>query len=141
MEFGGKTLAEGFVVKNFHVSIFSISTMSEGKGQKMSQVKAVKVSKFQKPIFLFPFPFRNKRNYFLISAQASKVGLIKKWRSFYINWWVFFKIETSWGQKSKNNFVRFWKKREQENLLLKFTDLYCSVALVDLQSYNIALSW
>ena len=32
-------VAEGFVVKNFHVSIFSISTMSEGKGQKMSQVK------------------------------------------------------------------------------------------------------
>ena len=32
-------VAEGFVVKNFHVSIFSISTMSEGKRQKTSQVK------------------------------------------------------------------------------------------------------
>ena len=36
---GEKTVAEGFGVKNFHVSIFSISTMSEGERQKMSQFK------------------------------------------------------------------------------------------------------
>ena len=39
----------------------------------------LKVSKFQKQIFLSSFPPKNERNYFLISAQASKMGWIRKW--------------------------------------------------------------
>ena len=61
---GGKHyIAEGFVVKNFHVSIFSISTMSEVKGQKMSRVKGQQIS--EGIIFvLVSFPPKNERNYF-----------------------------------------------------------------------------
>ena len=36
----------------------------------------LKVSKFQKQIFLFSFEPKNKRNYFLNSALASKMGQI-----------------------------------------------------------------
>ena len=36
---------------------------------------SLKVSKFQKQIFLFSFEPKNERNYFLISALASKKGL------------------------------------------------------------------
>ena len=38
----------------------------------------LKVSKFQKQIFLFLFKPKNERNYFLISALASKNGSNKK---------------------------------------------------------------
>ena len=38
----------------------------------------VKVSKFQKQIFLFSFEPKNKRNYFLISTLASKNGSNQK---------------------------------------------------------------
>ena len=40
--------------------------------------KAVKVSKFQKQIFLFSFKPKNKQNSFFNSALASKMSLIKK---------------------------------------------------------------
>ena len=38
----------------------------------------IKVSKFQKQIFLFSFKPKNEQNYFLKSALASKMGQIKK---------------------------------------------------------------
>ena len=38
----------------------------------------LKVSKFQKQIFLFSFEPKNERNYFLNSALASKMSQIKK---------------------------------------------------------------
>ena len=38
----------------------------------------IKVSKFQKQIFLFSFEPKNEQNYFLISALASKNGLNQK---------------------------------------------------------------
>ena len=38
----------------------------------------LKVSKFRKQIFLFPFEPKNERNYFLISALASKNGSNQK---------------------------------------------------------------
>ena len=60
----------------------------------------IKVSKFQKQIFLFSFEPKKEQDYF-----------------FYLTHF------RSLGQKSKNLF-RFWFKWEQENLLLKFTDLY-----------------
>ena len=37
----------------------------------------LKVSKFQKQIFLFSFPPKNEWNYFLISALDSKMGRIE----------------------------------------------------------------
>ena len=44
-----------------------------------------RVSKFHKQIFLFSFEPKNEQNHFLISALASKNGLIqKKWRLFII---------------------------------------------------------
>ena len=43
----------------------------------------LKVSKFQKQIFLFSFEPKNKRNYFLNSALASKMSQIKKMKAFY----------------------------------------------------------
>ena len=43
----------------------------------------LKVSKFQKQIFLFSFPPKNERNYFLISVLASKMGQIKKMMALY----------------------------------------------------------
>ena len=44
---------------------------------------ALKVSKFQKQIFLFSFEPKDERNYFLISALASKNGLNKKMKALY----------------------------------------------------------
>ena len=41
-------------------------------------LEVLKVCKFQKQILLFSFEPKNKRNYFLISALASKTGQIKK---------------------------------------------------------------
>ena len=38
----------------------------------------LKVSKFQKQIFLFSFELKNEWNYFLNSALASKISQIKK---------------------------------------------------------------
>ena len=43
-----------------------------------SKLDFVKVSKLQKQILLFSFPPKNERNYFLISALASKMGWIQK---------------------------------------------------------------
>ena len=46
----------------------------------------LKVSKFQKQIFLFSFEPKNERNYFLNSALASKRSQIKKVKAlYYIN--------------------------------------------------------
>ena len=91
----------------------------------------LKVSKFQEHIFLFSFAPKNKW-FFLDSALASKMSQIKKWRHFIILMFKNSIIEPliflfdhfrSLGQKSKNNFVWFWFKWEQDNLLLKFADL------------------
>ena len=50
------------------------------------KLKILKVSKFQKQIFLFSFEAKNKLNYFLISALASKNGLDQKMKAlYYIN--------------------------------------------------------
>ena len=47
---------------------------------------ALKVSKFQKQIFLFSFKAKNERNYFLNSVLASKLSEIKKMKAlYYIN--------------------------------------------------------
>ena len=43
----------------------------------------LKVSKFQKQIFLFSFEPKNERNYFLNSALTSKVSQIKKMKALY----------------------------------------------------------
>ena len=43
----------------------------------------LKVSKFQKQIFLFSFEPKNERNYFLNSTLASKMGQIKKKKALY----------------------------------------------------------
>ena len=51
----------------------SISSVSEGTVYGLGQ-KILKVSKFQKQIFLFTFEPKNERNYFFISALASKKG-------------------------------------------------------------------
>jgi hypothetical protein len=56
---------------------------------------SLKVSKFQKKIFLFSFEPKNKRNYFLISALAYKMSQIKtneRALSYYIKG-VFYTIE------------------------------------------------
>ena len=54
----------------------------------------LKVSKFQKQIFLFSFEPKNGRNYFLNSALASKMSQIKKMQVlYYINYGVFNTIE------------------------------------------------
>ena len=46
----------------------------------------LKVSKFQKRIFLFSFEPKNERNYFLTSALVSKMSQIKKMKAlYYIN--------------------------------------------------------
>ena len=46
----------------------------------------LKVSKFQKQVFLFSFGPKNKRNYILNSALASKISHIKKMKTlYYIN--------------------------------------------------------
>ena len=48
--------------------------------------KLLKVSKFQKQIFLFSFKPKNKQNYFLISTLASKNGSNKQMKAlYYIN--------------------------------------------------------
>ena len=44
----------------------------------IKQTLGLKVSKFQIQIFLFSFEPRNVRNYFLISALASKTGQTQK---------------------------------------------------------------
>ena len=44
----------------------------------------LKVSKFQKQIFLLSFKPKNERKYFLNSALACKMSQIKKWRHFII---------------------------------------------------------
>ena len=44
----------------------------------------LKVSKFQKQIFLISFEPKNERNYFLTAALASKMGQIKKIKAFII---------------------------------------------------------
>ena len=55
----------------------------------------LKVSKFQKQILLFSFEPKNKRNYFLNSALASKMSQIKKTKAlYYINLGVFNIIDT-----------------------------------------------
>ena len=46
----------------------------------------IKVSKFQKQIFLFSFEPKNEQNYFLNSSLASKMSQIKKMKvRFYMN--------------------------------------------------------
>ena len=46
----------------------------------------LKVSKFQKQIFLFSIEPKNEQNYFLNSALASKMSQIKKMKAlYYIN--------------------------------------------------------
>ena len=46
----------------------------------------LKVSKFQKQIFMFSFEPKNEQNYFVNSALASKMDQIKKMKvPFYIN--------------------------------------------------------
>ena len=45
---------------------------------------ALKVSKFQKQIFLFSFEPKTQRNYLLISALASKKKLDQKKKALYI---------------------------------------------------------
>ena len=78
----------------------------------------LKVSKFQKQIFLFSFEPKNQRNYFLHSALASKKSRIKKMKALYYiirgrvlmyQTPLFFDLtySRSLGQKSKNNLVRF----------------------------------
>ena len=47
------------------------------------QKQELKVSKFQKQIFLFSFEPKNKQNYFLNSALASKMSQIKKMKALY----------------------------------------------------------
>ena len=47
-------------------------------GELLLQKAILKVSKFQKQIFLFSFEPKNEQNYFLISALASKNGSNKK---------------------------------------------------------------
>ena len=78
---------------------------------------SLKVSKFQKQIFLFSFEPKNDQNYFLNSALASKMSQIKKMKAHYyinkgylIQWRHQFFYLTHFktlGQKSKNNFVLF----------------------------------
>ena len=54
----------------------------------------IKVSKFQKQIFLFSFEPKTKRNYFLNSALVSKMSPIKKMKAlYYINQGVFNTIQ------------------------------------------------
>ena len=48
------------------------------KGSKQFNGFEVKVSKFLKQIFMFSFEPKNERNYFLISALASKNGSNQK---------------------------------------------------------------
>ena len=50
---------------------------------RVGSVKSVllKVSKFQKQLFLFSFEPKNEPNYFLNSALASKMSLIKKMKA------------------------------------------------------------
>ena len=43
-----------------------------GKGQAQEEKEVLKVSRFQKKIFLFSFEPKNGQNYVLISALASK---------------------------------------------------------------------
>ena len=52
---------------------------------RVGSVKSVllKVSKFQKQLFLFSFEPKNKQNYFLISALAPKNGLNPKMKTLY----------------------------------------------------------
>ena len=92
-------------------------------------VQVLKVSKFQKQIFLlissknrtelfFDFCPKDlkwvKKNAFIIS----KYPLINIIKCLFI--WHILEAKAEF----KNNFVRFWRKWEQENLLLKLTDLY-----------------
>ena len=48
------------------------------KGQNSAFIPQLRVSKFHKQIFLFSFEPKNERNYFLISALASKNGSNQK---------------------------------------------------------------
>ena len=54
------------------------------KDQKESKGYSIKVSKFEKQTFLFSLEPKNKRNYFLNSALACKMSLIKILRLFII---------------------------------------------------------
>ena len=47
----------------------------------------LKVSKFQKEIFLFSFEPNNERNYFLSSDLASKMSQIMKMKALYYTVW------------------------------------------------------
>ena len=71
----------------------------------------MKVSKFRKQIFLFSFEPKSERNYFLISALASKYRSNQKNEGTlsYQLWSLFFDLTyfRSLGQKSKIDFVRF----------------------------------
>ena len=97
----------------------------------MDEFTILNVSKFQNQIFLFSFEPKNQRNYFLISVLTSKDGLNQKKMKarYYIDYGAFKKIGTYlWVFyltyfRSLGFLFDFWFKSEQENLLLKFTDL------------------
>ena len=105
----------------------------------LNQLK-LKVSKFQKQIFLFSFEPKNEWIYFWNSTLASKMSQIKKWRHFIIliseyliqlrDYFFYLTHLRSLGQKKKS--FSFWFKWEQENLLLKFTDLYYHIEKCEL---------
>ena len=51
--------------------------------RRRHKIVTLKVSKFPKQIFLFSFEPKNKQNYFLNSALASKMSQIKKMKALY----------------------------------------------------------
>ena len=59
-----------------------ISNIYENVGMQMFK-SYLKVSKFQKPIFLFSFETKTKRYYFLYSALVSKMSQSKKMKALY----------------------------------------------------------
>ena len=70
-------------VKCFHHEVISDCWLIDAdwncrNEEMMKDANLLKVSKFQKQIFLFSFEPKNERNYFLISALASKNGSNQK---------------------------------------------------------------
>ena len=77
----------------------------------------LKVSKFQKQIFLFSFPPKNQQNYFLISALASEMGRIKKIESLDLFFSLFLFVSyilALQGRYRKIFSFVFWRKWEQK---------------------------
>ena len=94
----------------------------------------LKVCKFRKQIFLFSYVPKNKRNHFLISARNDLKEVKSKSKgTFYVKCPLIniikslhFYVSTHFRSQGRNqkiiSFV-LWINWEQENLLLKFTDL------------------